>query len=178
VPRWLELLTPNELADSIADIDLASLRARGITTLICDLDNTLVFWRKPDMNPSVRAWLERAKEQGFDLALVSNNQTGRVARVADELGIPAVPNAAKPRRRGFRRVLSLLGGEPQHTAVIGDQLFTDILGGNRLGAYTILVVPLAGREFIWTRFIRCLERCVLRRLRQEGLVDGSSEEEE
>ncbi len=80
------------------------------------------------------------------------------------LGIPGLSKANKPSRRAFLQALDLLGSRPEQAAMIGDQVFTDVLGGNRLGLYTILVVPLCRREFLGTRVLRLVERVILRNL--------------
>jgi HAD superfamily phosphatase (TIGR01668 family) len=83
--------------------------------------------------------------------------------------IPSVTRAIKPRKSPFRRAMKMLGMTPGETAVVGDQIFTDILGGNRLGLYTILVVPMPGKEYWATELInRRLERLVLWRIRQRS----------
>ena len=87
-------------------------------------------------------------------------------QVAESLGIPFISRAQKPRRGGFHRAVFFLGVKPEETAVIGDQIFTDVLGGNRAGLYTILVVPIARREFVGTKFSRAMEYFVLRRLQR------------
>ncbi|NMA92200.1 MAG: HAD hydrolase-like protein, partial [Firmicutes bacterium] len=89
-------------------------------------------------------------------------------RLAGELGIPAIWYAIKPRRGAFRRAIKEMGLRPGQVAVIGDQIFTDILGGNRLGLYTILVTPLCEIEFIWTRLIRRLESLVLEKMKRRN----------
>jgi HAD superfamily phosphatase (TIGR01668 family) len=76
----------------------------------------------------------------------------------------------KPRRRAFRRALHIMELTSQETAVIGDQIFTDVLGGNRLGLYTILVTPISEKEFIWTRLMRKLERFVLNYLKKRNML--------
>ncbi len=81
--------------------------------------------------------------------------------LAAALGLPAVTGALKPRRGALRRALSVMGTAPETTALVGDQLFTDILGGNRLGLYTILVRPQSRKEFVLTRLVRRVERAVL-----------------
>ncbi|MDD3705135.1 MAG: HAD hydrolase-like protein [Clostridiaceae bacterium] len=77
--------------------------------------------------------------------------------------LPAVYKAIKPSKTAFRRAMKLMNSVPANTAVIGDQIFTDVLGGNRLGLYTILVAPISDKEFIWTRIIRKLERHILKK---------------
>jgi hypothetical protein len=89
----------------------------------------------------------------------------RVSAIADEIGAQWLAPAGKPSRRGLRRAMELLGTEATTTALVGDQLFTDVMGGNRAGLFTILVRPLSGRDFPPTKIMRLLEWFVLRRLR-------------
>lgn len=165
VLRWL---APDEYLPSVRHVDLRRLQARGIRGLIVDLDNTLAPWRGGPPSPELVAWVAEARRLGLGVCIVSNNWGERVQAVGRVLGVPVVRGAVKPRRSAFRRALALLGTTPQETAVIGDQLFTDVLGGKRLGMYTVLVVPLSRREFVGTRLVRRLERWVLRRLQRAG----------
>lgn len=166
----MRLLRPAEYRPSIFAVDLDRLRARGIRGLIVDLDNTLGPWRLAEPDPAVREWFRRAQAAGFRICIVSNGGARRVQAVASALAVPAVGRAAKPSGRGFRAALALLGTAPHETAVIGDQIFTDVLGGNRLGLYTILVRPVSPREFLGTRLVRRVERLVLRWLERRGLL--------
>ena len=136
--------------------------------MILDVDNTLVPWGETEMAPATRSWLEGLRASGFRICLVSNNRRREVESLAEELGFPVILGAAKPMRRAFVRAMGLLGTGPSETAVIGDQIFTDILGGNLAGAYTVLVNPLSRREFFTTRVSRQVERLVLWRLRRRG----------
>lgn len=156
-------LQPALVVHSVHDIDLDRLAARGIRGIIVDVDNTLVAWGGKEPPREIVDWFDRVRTRGFSVCLLSNAGERRVTAFATALGVPAVPGAAKPRRRGFLAALRLLGTEPVATAVIGDQIFTDVWGGNRLGLFTILVTPVSRREFIGTRFVRLLERVVARR---------------
>lgn len=99
------------------------------------------------------------------ICIVSNTRyPGRLRRLAEKLQVPFVKGRLKPRKSAFRPALELLGVAPERAAVIGDQIFTDILGGNRLGLYTILVRPLSRREFFGTKISRIFERMILRAL--------------
>lgn len=158
----LKLLYPRQYVARLGDIDLNALRQKGICALLLDLDNTLVPRNEDRYPEEVVQWLKEAREKDFKLCIVSNNTSERVLALASSLSIPAVPRAIKPFKRPFLQAMDLLGVGPPETAVIGDQIFTDVLGGNRLGLYTILVVPLQGRDFWATRLItRRLERLVL-----------------
>ena len=121
------------------------------------------------------AWLKGVQAKGFSVYIVSNNSRDRVQKFARAFGVPAISKAVKPRRGAFRTACEAMGVKPQEAAIVGDQVFTDVLGGNRLGVYTILVAPVSGKEFVGTKFMRMLERVVLRKLKMLGLTDSPNE---
>jgi len=159
-------LYPDLYVESILDLPLEKLYRHGIKAFILDLDNTVTEWNSREIRDEVVAWMKEVKVRGFKACIASNNGHERVVVVAEGLGIPFVPKAGKPRRRAFRRALQVMGSSVEETAVIGDQIFTDILGGNRMGLFTILVVPINKREFIGTRVMRKFEIMVLRNIRK------------
>ncbi|MGC8487871.1 MAG: YqeG family HAD IIIA-type phosphatase [Clostridia bacterium] len=159
----IDALRPRLFVPSLLAVDLERLRGRGIEGLILDLDNTVAHWDREDTAPEFVEWIERAKGDAFRMCLVSNNLSTRVSRFSRALGIPAIAKAAKPRRRSFRQAMEIMGTTAEHTAVIGDQLFTDVLGGNRLHLFTVLVSPMSPLEFWTTRLVRRAERLVLPR---------------
>ncbi|HHW74169.1 MAG TPA: YqeG family HAD IIIA-type phosphatase, partial [Firmicutes bacterium] len=129
----LKLLTPQQHLGSIYELDAAGLHALGIRGIIFDMDNTLVPWNDRAVYPRLASYLARLAERGFRLCIVSNNSRERGGQLALDLGVPAVWYAVKPRRRAFRKALQILDLTASETAVVGDQIFTDVLGGNRLG---------------------------------------------
>ncbi|MDA8234970.1 MAG: YqeG family HAD IIIA-type phosphatase [Clostridia bacterium] len=159
----VSLLFPDWHVSSIASIDPVELQKRGIKGIVFDLDNTIITWGSRSFSPQVMEWFSHLKKMGFHLCILSNNTSGRVRGLARVLGVPAIPRAVKPRKKAFKKALRILGTSPEETAVIGDQIFTDILGGNRLGLYTILVFPMSRKEFIGTKMVRKLERFVLKK---------------
>ncbi len=162
-----ELLYPRLYVKSLLEIPLDELKERGIHSFILDLDNTITEWNRKEVRQDITEWFAKIKARGFKSCILSNNGEERVLAVARDLGIPFLHRAQKPRRRAFTRALSVMGSKAADTAVIGDQIFTDVLGGNRAGLYTILVVPLGKREFLGTKISRCMEFFVLRRLRRK-----------
>lgn len=157
----LESFRPNLRVRGVTDIDLASLREQGFEGLLLDLDNTLLPWKNADLPESSATWVEAAKQLGMKPCIVSNTHyPKRLNRIAGELGIPAVAGALKPRGHGFEKAAGLIGCELERAVVVGDQLLTDIWGGNRAGAYTILVNPMHPREFIGTKLSRLVERVI------------------
>ncbi len=158
-----KLLTPDQHLDSIFEVDVDYLESLGIKGIITDMDNTLVPWNDRNITPRLAEWLAALRKRGFKLFIISNNSRDSGGRLALELDIPAIFYAIKPRKRAFRLALENMGLSPGEVAVIGDQIFTDVLGGNRLGLHTILVTPISEKEFFWTRLMRMLERLLLGR---------------
>ncbi|MFY8148124.1 MAG: YqeG family HAD IIIA-type phosphatase [Prochlorococcaceae cyanobacterium] len=137
------LLTPDLVVPgTLVDLSLERLQDRPIRALILDVDRTLLPRHRSDLPSSADAWLRRARER-MPLHLLSNNPSRRrIGSVAEQLGLPFTTSAGKPRRTALRKVLTTLGLPHQEVALIGDRLFTDVLAGNRLGLYTVLVRPI------------------------------------
>lgn len=163
-------LLPDQIVNTVFDIDLNALRARGVRGIITDLDNTLVSAHTKAATPELKAWLEKVHKDGFRVVILSNNNETRVSTFAKPLGIPYIPAARKPFGGAFRRALGLLKMEADQVVVVGDQMLTDVLGGRRMGLHTILVTPIAPGEEGWgTQINRRIERIALSRLRKQGL---------
>ncbi len=159
----LKALKPDQHLNDIFELDAKYLQSLGIKGIISDMDNTIVPWNNRNLNPRLVEWFAMLKKMGFKLFIISNNSKDSGGQLAFELGIPAIFYAVKPRRRAFRKALEHMQLSSKEVAVIGDQIFTDVLGGNRLGLHTILVTPISEKEFIWTKLMRLLERIVLKR---------------
>lgn len=138
-----QLLQPNLVAaGTVADLPLHQLLAQGIRALVLDVDRTLLPRRGRDLPPTVEAWLRRA-QQTLPLHLFSNNPSRhRIGGVAAHLGVSFTTSAGKPRRGPLRRVMEQLDLPHGQVAIVGDRVFTDVMAGNRLGLYTVLVKPV------------------------------------
>lgn len=138
-----QLLQPNLVAPgTLAELPLHQLLAQGIRALVLDVDRTLLPRRGSELPPAVEAWLRRA-QQTLPLHLFSNNPSrSRIGAVADQLGVSYTTSAGKPRRGPLRRVIEQLDLPHSQVAIVGDRVFTDVLAGNRLGLYTVLVKPV------------------------------------
>jgi HAD superfamily phosphatase (TIGR01668 family) len=152
---------PTSYSPSVAAIDIELLAANGFTGVIIDLDNTLVGYRQLVPGDEDARWILAARDRGLRVVMVTNNATPWAAEVARALDIPCIGNARKPLPVGFRRALRLLALPRRSVVVIGDQLFTDILGAKMFGLAAILVEPLVGRDPLNTRPLRVLERWLL-----------------
>lgn len=172
----LKLFLPSEHVQSIFDITPQTLKEQGIKGIITDLDNTLVEWDRPTATPKLIEWFEEMKSQGILVTIVSNNNEKRVQSFSDPLKIPFIFQARKPMGRAFRRAIREMNLKREETVVIGDQLLTDVLGGNRNGFHTILVVPVAQSDGFFTRINRRIERRILAFLRKKGMLEWEEQQ--
>ncbi|MCS6782363.1 MAG: YqeG family HAD IIIA-type phosphatase [Gloeomargarita sp. SKYBB_i_bin120] len=159
---WRDLLHPRLLhTGPITDLDVGRLQAAGIRGTVLDVDDTLAPTHEEVLTPAVIDWVGHLKTLG-PVWLVSNNlRTRRIQAIARQVDCPYIASAAKPSRRKLRQALQQMQLPPEQTAMIGDRRLTDILAGNRLGMYTVLVQPIAPPH--WST-LRNLEDWLIARL--------------
>lgn len=152
---------PDHYYRRVTDIDLDALRAEGIDTLLIDIDNTILPRDTGEMAQELSDWASKLLGEGFKVCLLSNNWHDHVKRIADMFGFCMIARALKPLPFGFRQAMRTLGSKRATTAIIGDQMFTDILGGNLAGVTTVLVMPLSDSDLPHTLFLRRIEQRLL-----------------
>ena len=156
----LEKFYPNEYMDSTYQISFELLYKEGIRGIIFDIDNTLVPHGAPADQRSIVLFQELEK-LGFQVMLLSNNKEPRVRTFHDEVKAAYIFNAKKPKAENYKRAMELMKTDIKSTIVVGDQIFTDILGANNAGIRSILVKPIHPKEEIQIVFKRYLEKIVL-----------------
>lgn len=149
---------PDYYFDDIYQITPDFFRKIGVSAVICDIDNTLVTYDDPEPTPPVCAWLESMKKAGIRFVFLSNNHPPRVERFAKSLSLPFYAEAKKPGTKVLLRALADLGVRPDRAASLGDQIFTDVLTGQRAGLKTVLVPPIRDRTDLFHRIKRLGER--------------------
>jgi len=159
----MSLFYPSAMLHRVQELSPEKLRRAGIRGILLDVDNTLSPHDAPDPEPEALAWIEKMKQRGFLLCIVSNNTAGRVAPFAQKLGLEYSSMAGKPFPFGFRRAVSSMEILPSEAIAVGDQLFTDICGANLAGIRSVLVEPIRSETTLRFRIKRRLERPVLRR---------------
>lgn len=142
-PSPFTLLQPDlVLRGAILELTPVILEQHRLKGLVLDVDDTLVPMRETQVSPELVQWLEKTKGM-VSLWLVSNNiSQSRISRIAQSLDLPYILGAGKPSRRKLRQAVTAMGLPPNQVAMVGDRLFTDVLAGNRLGMFTILVEPM------------------------------------
>ena len=157
-----ERLKPDMIINSIREFPLDKLVEMGIKGIVFDIDNTLV--RASDKEPTLEVLelFDKLKGYGISYSIVSNNSIERVERFSKNLGVYYRHKALKPRRKYLRQAMNYMGTTPETTALVGDQLFTDIYGGNRMEFLTVFTLPLGESETRFVEFKRKLERLLLK----------------
>ena len=155
------ILYPNIYLNNVKEITIELLKQNNIKGLLLDVDNTLIDFNLKMLEDSDK-WCENLKKNGIKVCILSNtNKIEKVKRVANELKIPYINFAKKPFKKGFKKAMDLLSLDAKHIAVAGDQIMTDILGGNRMKMFTILTKPLDKKDIFITRVKRPLEKVVI-----------------
>ena len=157
----MTLFRPDRYLTDVHAIDFDALKESGIRGLLLDIDNTILPRDTNVISPELADWATGLRTRGLAVCLVSNNWHERVFHLAADLGFDIVAKAVKPLPFAFWAGLRRLGLRARQCAVIGDQLFTDVLGGNLIGATTILVRPLSESDLPHTLLLRLLERRIM-----------------
>ncbi len=155
-------LHPHFQVENVLQLDLNRLGELGIDSLLLDVDCTLKGYGDETVAPEVAAWLEGLRQAGIGLCLVSNGRGKRIRRFAESVKLPFVAKACKPLPRGCRKAIKKMGFDRRRTAMVGDQLFADVMAGRLAGLTSILVRPIRPQEEPWfTRAKRPAERLLL-----------------
>ena len=152
-------LIPDRLYSRYTELTPQLLHDLQIRLLLCDLDYTLAprAMEKPD--ETLHAWLDDCRNAGVTVMILSNNRsTRRVETFCGELGIQYVGHAGKPSSRGYCQAMARVGELPEHTAMLGDKLLTDVLGAKCAGVLALMVEPLGGPVGAWNHVLHALQR--------------------
>lgn len=160
-------LIPDVFYDDIYQITPEYLKKEGIKALVLDIDNTLVTYDDPEPTESVLKWFKTMEDAGISIAFVSNNKPPRVERFNSKLGYFAQAKGGKPFGKHIRRAMAHMGVTKEETALVGDQLLTDIMAGKcaKLNK-SLLVLPIKDKTTPFFRFKRWLEKPYIRKYKK------------
>lgn len=163
------LFRPTVSVERVTDITPELVRAMGADTLLLDVDNTLAAHGSPEPFPGSVAWTHTMRSAGIQIIIVSNNYAHRVAPFAEQYGLPFLCRAFKPLPSGYHRAAAVMKAKRRQTVVVGDQIFTDVLGANLSGMKSILLMPVIPEDSWSFRVRRRLERPLRRSLSRRGI---------
>lgn len=154
---------PKLYLNNVKEITIEILNKNKLKGIILDVDNTLIDFDKKFLE-GTENWVNTLKAAGIKLCIVSNtNHKEKVEKVANVLNIPYIFFAKKPCKGGFKRAKNLLNMKENEIAVVGDQIFTDVIGGNRMKMFSILVKPIDKRDIWATKFKRPIEKWIIKK---------------
>ena len=161
---------PDIYQRTITDIDYGRLKELGIKCLIFDLDNTIALIDENSISTSTKKLFEKLRKD-FVITIVSNNFEKRISSICNPINTPYVSFAMKPFGFGFKKIQRDFNLKKEEMCIIGDQLMTDILGGNRFGIYTVLVDPMAQKDLKVTSINRRIEREKIKKLTKMKILE-------
>lgn len=161
-------LYPKIYLKNVQEVTFEMLEENTISGLILDVDNTLIDYYK-NMPEGTKDWCENLKEKGIKFCIASNsNKKEKVEMVAKKLDIPYIYFAKKPLKIGLKKARDIMGLESKNVAVVGDQIFTDVLGANRTGMFSILVEPIEEKDIFVTVIKRPVENYIKKKYKEKS----------
>ena len=156
------LFKPHLKLKRITDIDIKHLKMLGVNRLLLDVDNTLSTDHGTELVSGLKEWIEKMQKEGVKLCVVSNAKQKRAVEFAKKIGLDCIGLAMKPLPFGYLRGVKRTGSKKKSTAIVGDQIFTDVLGGRLSGVKTILLTPIKLEEKISFKIRRKLEKLIFK----------------
>ena len=149
------MFLPKFIFRKLTDISPDFLHKHGVELLLMDFDNTMLPYTTDIPSQELLAWIRSMERDGIGLCIVSNSKRSRVPEFSRKYKVPCVTHAKKPGRGGILRAVGTL--EKQRVALVGDQIFTDVLGANRAGVLSLLVKPIDNHNF-WLKLRHVAEQ--------------------
>ena len=158
----LNIIFPDLYISSVYELPLEELKKKGIRGLVFDIDNTIAPYDVAEPDDSIVKFFAMLKKQGFRICILSNNDKKRVTKFNEKLHVLAVHKAGKPGIKKLRKAISAMKLTELETAMIGDQVFTDMWCGHNAGLYCIMTAPICDRDQFVTKIKRGLEKQVMK----------------
>ena len=156
------MLEPDYYFESVFEIPFGVLWDKNIRGIIFDIDNTLTAYDEDRPSPEIVDMLGKLLDMGFKLCLLTNNTNKRLTSFNQDISLPGFASALKPLAFGVKKAINIMEVEASQTAIVGDQLLTDVWAGKNAGIATILVKPISQKDFAFVKFKRIIENKMLK----------------
>ena len=164
-------MMPDYMFRAFDEITPAFLASLGVKAILADIDNTLAPYEQPEPDERIKGWIASLAEAGIGIAFVSNNDWERVELFNRTLGVPAYAKSGKPFKKNLVKAMNDLGGTPDTTVMLGDQLLTDALAGHNLGVKCLIVPPIRDKKNAFFKFKRWLEKPVVKKFKRRNGIE-------
>ena len=138
----MALFKPTAMKKDVLEITPGFLKKLGVKAVLLDIDNTLASYKSHEPINGAVEWVKTIQNAGFKVIVVSNNFEKRVNPIAAKFGLPFITFAMKPLPFGYLRASKILGVKCRECAIIGDQIFTDVMGANLCSMKSVLLEPI------------------------------------
>ena len=166
----IKALVPDFGIKNIFELNIDSILTKGFTHIFLDLDNTLDSYKTLTPSKRVKNFIDSCKEKGITPYIVSNNKSERVKNYGKELGIEVFSSMNKPFKKRLNKLIEEKGIEKSKILMIGDQIFTDVWGGNNIGVTTLFVEPIVPEDQFVTKIKRPLEKIFKKKMNKKNLI--------
>ncbi len=156
----MKLFKADYICKTVYDINIEEIKNKGIKMVLLDIDNTIISWDSSEITCELRDWIEELKNQGIIVRILSNANKDRVEKISQELGVKGIGLALKPFWKNYKKSIKDERLNKNEVLMVGDQVFTDLLGAKIYGIKCVLVEPLSKKELRSTKFMRKLEKYV------------------
>ncbi len=163
----IKMLLPDYTVANVMKLDEEFYKSHGINAVIFDIDNTLVRHTQVTPPEEILNYFEFLKSMGIKYAIVSNNSIERVEAFCKDLGVVSYGKALKPRKKYLKKTIRAMEVDAKETCLVGDQLFTDMLGANRMKFLSVLVTAVGEDETSFVSFKRKFEKNILEKHKGE-----------
>ena len=167
----MEIYVPDCYQESILKVNYELLKSKGIKCLLIDMDNTILLYKNKECSDEIKELFNKLKND-FKVIIFSNSPKKKVKNIADSLGLEYVSRTFKPNPKKFIELFNEYKLNETEVAIIGDQILTDVKGGNNVGITTVLVNPLSKKEMFVTKMFRKKEKRILKKLCKKNLFMG------
>ena len=167
----MDKFLPDIYQKSIYTINYAKLKDRGIKCILFDLDNTLSPTNMKEPSQKLIDLINELKDMGFKIIIFSNSHKKRIKPFKDGLMIDAAHSCMKPFKKKFIKIMQIYGFNESEIAIVGDQLLTDILGGNKVDITTILINPISKKDGVFTILNRMIEKRIFKKFKKNNIIE-------
>lgn len=165
----LHRFVPDMYQKDIYSINYSKLKKIGIKCLLFDLDNTISPAKEEKYYKKTKELFDKLRKD-FVIIVFSNNFKKRVSKFGEYYNVNHTYLSLKPFKYKYKYIKKKYNLKACQMATIGDQLITDIQGGNKMHIFTILVTPMCEIDEKETWLNRKIEGIIFKKFEEKKIL--------